>query len=99
MWFVIYAEDVQDSESLRAPLRIAHVARRAALEREGRLLASGPLSEQPGKPYSGSLLLASFASLEEARAWAEADPYAGAGVYRRLVVKHFNQHFPKPAPT
>jgi uncharacterized protein YciI len=94
MWFAIYAEDIADSEPLRAPLRAEHIARRELLNREGRILASGPLSLQPGKPYSGSLLLADFESLEAARAWAESDPYAVAGIYSRLVVKHFNQHFP-----
>jgi uncharacterized protein len=95
MWFLIYAEDVLDSEVLRAPLRAEHIQRREVLARQGRILASGPLSEQPGKPYSGSLLLAQFDSSEDARAWAEADPYAVAGIYQRLVVKHFNQHFPR----
>jgi uncharacterized protein len=96
MWFLIYAEDVADSETLRAPLRPVHIARREALFEQGRILASGPLSGQPGKPYSGSLLLAKFDSLDEARAWAEADPYAVAGIYRQLIVKHFNRHFPRP---
>ena len=95
MWFAIYGVDVPGSETLRGPLRAAHIERREALNRQGRILASGPLSDQAGKPYSGSLLIADFASLEEARAWALDDPYAKAGAYDQLVVKHFNRHFPE----
>jgi uncharacterized protein YciI len=34
----------------------------------------------------GSLILADFASLDEARAWAADDPYAHAGVYRDVHI-------------
>jgi uncharacterized protein YciI len=94
MLFLIYAEDVADSEEIRGPLRDEHIARRERLHGAGRILASGPLSEQqPGKPYCGSLMIGEFGSMEEAQRWAQDDPYARAGVYRRLVVRHFNQHF------
>jgi uncharacterized protein YciI len=68
--------------------RPAHVERLQALQNEGRLLLAGPFpaidSPDPGPAgFSGSLIVAEFASLTAARAWASADPYVAAGVYAR----------------
>jgi len=47
-------------------------------------------SDQPGDAgYSGSLIVASFDSLEEAQRWADADPYIEAGVYESVMIKPF----------
>ena len=35
-----------------------------------------------------------FTSLEDARAWADADPYVEAGVYGEVTVKPFKKVFP-----
>ena len=63
-----------------------------ALKSEGRLFAAGPHpaidTPEPGAAgFSGSLVIAEFPSLEDARAWADADPYLTAGVYASVVVK------------
>ncbi|WP_267117012.1 YciI family protein, partial [Xanthomonas sacchari] len=42
----------------------------------------------------GSLVVAAFDSLAEARAWAEADPYVDAGVYARVEVRPFRKVLP-----
>ncbi|MCB1838225.1 MAG: hypothetical protein KDH99_11465, partial [Alcanivoracaceae bacterium] len=48
----------------------------------------------PGEAgFSGSLLVARFASLADAQVWADADPYVDAGVYARVTVKPFKQVF------
>lgn len=39
--------------------------------------------------FTGSLVVAEFDSLDDARAWADADPYIEAGVYARVTVKPF----------
>ena len=53
-------------------------------------------SDDPGDAgFSGSLIVAEFASLEDARAWADADPYIAAGVYVEAIVKPFKQVFPQ----
>ena len=44
--------------------------------------------------FSGSLIVAEFASLDDARTWAAADPYAAAGVYAAVEVKPFRQVLP-----
>lgn len=93
--YVMFAEDVDHSEALRGPLREAHIRRRAELAAQGRVVVSGPLwdSDAGQDDYCGSLLVAAFDSMEQARAWADADPYARAGIYRRMVVRRVDTHF------
>ncbi len=99
MLYAIYGEDVPNSLELRQPVRPAHVERLQRLQDEGRLLLAGPFpaidSPDPGPAgFTGSLIVAEFASLEDARAWADADPYVAAGVYARVTVKPFRKTFP-----
>ncbi|MCK9533061.1 MAG: YciI family protein [Gammaproteobacteria bacterium] len=83
----------------RLAARPEHLKRLEALKNEGRLVLAGPHpaidSEDPGPAgFSGSLVVADFASLEAARAWAEADPYVAAGVYAEVAVKPFRKVLP-----
>ena len=99
MLYAILAEDVADSAPLRKKARPAHLARLKKMVAEGRVVVAGPLpaidAEDPGEAgFTGSLTVAEFESLEEARAWAESDPYADAGVYEKITVKPFKQVFP-----
>lgn len=98
MWYAIISEDVANSLPLRKQARPAHLARLQALKDEDRLLLAGPHpaidSDDPGEAgFSGSLVVARFASLVDAQAWADADPYVDAGVYARVTVKPFKQVF------
>ncbi|MDT3558970.1 YciI family protein [Cronobacter malonaticus] len=98
MLYVIYAEDVADSLEKRQSVRPAHLARLQLLRDEGRLLTAGPMpavdSNDPGVAgFTGSTVIAEFASLEEAQAWAEADPYIAAGVYKTVAVKTYKKVF------
>ena len=99
MWYAILGEDNDDSLPLRAKTRDAHLARVKALVAEGRVLIAGPHpaidAEDPGAAgFSGSLIVAEFSSLDEARQWADADPYIEAGVYRNVTVKPFKLVLP-----
>jgi uncharacterized protein YciI len=99
MLYAIVSEDIQDSLERRKGARPAHVERLEALREAGRLVLAGPHpaidSEDPGPAgFTGSLVVAQFDSLDEARAWADADPYVAAGVYARVIVKPFRQVFP-----
>ena len=92
MWYLIYAEDVTDSLSLRQSARPAHLERLQTLRDAGRLLLAGPNpaidSEDPGNAgFTGSTVIAAFDSLDEAKAWADADPYMSSGVYANVSVK------------
>jgi len=52
-------------------------------------------NEDPGPAgFTGSLVVARFDSLEEAQAWAAADPYQAAGVYARVEVRPFKKVLP-----
>lgn len=98
MWYAIISEDVEDSLALRQVHRPAHLARLEALVEEGRVLIAGPhpISDDPaGSPsFSGSLVVVDFDSLEEAKAWAEKDPYYLNGVYKTVKLKPFIQVLP-----
>jgi uncharacterized protein YciI len=79
--------------------RPAHLARLKALQEEGRLVLAGPHpaidSQDPGPAgFTGSLVVAEFATREAAIAWASEDPYAAAGVYARVTVKPFRKVLP-----
>lgn len=99
MLYTIVSEDVEDSLPLRKEARAAHLERLEALKTEGRLILAGPNpavdSDDPGPAgFSGSIIVAEFPSLEDARAWADADPYVAAGVYRSVTVKPFKKVLP-----
>lgn len=99
MWYMILGTDREHSLDARLAARPAHVARLQALADAGRLKLAGPLpaldSEDPGPAgFTGSLIVAQFASLAEARAWADADPYLATGVYVRVDVRPFRPVLP-----
>jgi uncharacterized protein YciI len=83
----------------RVAARPGHLARLRALQDAGRLLLAGPCpaidAEDPGPAgFSGSIVIAEFPSLAEARAWADEDPYIAAGVYQRVEVRPFCRVLP-----
>jgi hypothetical protein len=99
MLYAIIAEDKAGTLDKRLAARPAHVERLQALQADGRLILAGPCpaidSPDPGPAgFSGSLIVAEFASLEAARAWADADPYIAAGVYEKVVIKPFKKVLP-----
>ncbi len=99
MWYAITGIDVENSLDKRKAARPAHVARLQKLLEEGRLLLAGPFpaidAEDPGPAgFSGSLIIAGFDGLESAKAWADADPYRAAGVYKEVTVRPFRQTLP-----
>ena len=99
MWYLIEGYDGSDALAQRLAVRPAHLGRLTALRDEGRLLLAGPCpaidAEDPGPAgFSGSVIIAEFASLEDARAWADADPYVDAGVYTRVEVRPFKRVLP-----
>jgi uncharacterized protein YciI len=99
MLYAIIGEDRAGSLDQRLAARPAHLARLQALQADGRLVLAGPCpaidSPDPGPAgFTGSLIVAEFASLADARAWADADPYVAAGVYERVTVKPFKKVLP-----
>ncbi|MCC2615258.1 YciI family protein [Aestuariibacter halophilus] len=99
MLYAIYCQDVSDSLALRKQTRPAHLARLETLKQQGRLILAGPFpaidSEDPADAgFSGSLIVAEFADLAQAQAWADADPYLEAGVYANVRVTPFKKVLP-----
>lgn len=77
-----------------------HIKRLQELQNSGRLVLAGPHpaidSDNPGEAgFTGSLIVAEFDNLQDARDWAESDPYIEAGVYAKITVKPFKKVFPQ----
>ncbi|MEX2131173.1 MAG: YciI family protein [Pseudohongiellaceae bacterium] len=99
MYYAIISEDVEDSLGKRKLARPAHLKRLNKMLLQKRVLLAGPHpaidSDDPGEAgFTGSLIVAEFDSLEQARAWANDDPYVAAGVYRNVIVKPFKKVLP-----
>jgi len=98
--YVIIAEDCPGSLDKRAAVRAQHYERMTAMQNAGRLVISGPCpaidSPDPGAAgFSGSVIIAEFESLDEARAWIAEDPYVKTGVFSNVTVKPFRKGFPR----
>lgn len=94
MYYAIMGTDSENSLPLRREVREAHLERVYELRDAGRILVGGPHpaidAEDPGEAgFSGSLIIAEFASLEEAESWAAEDPYTTSGVFASVEVKPF----------
>ena len=99
MYYAIISQDVENSLEKRMQARPAHIERLKQLNNAGRLLIAGPHpaidSEDPGDAgFTGSLVVAEFDSLNDAQAWADADPYIEAGVYAHVTVKPYKKVLP-----
>ena len=99
MLYAIVAEDVPNSGEIRQAVRPAHLERIEQLVADGRVIVAGPFpaidSPDPGPAgVSGSLIVAEFDSLEDARAWIAADPYVTEGVFAKVSVKPFLKTVP-----
>ena len=99
MLYALIGEDGPDSLAKRNSVRPEHLARVQKLLDEGRLVLAGPFpaidATDPGPAgYTGSLIVAEFLSLEDARAWMAADPYVASGAYASIEVRPFKKVLP-----
>ena len=99
MLYSFVGTDVENSLAARMAARPAHVERLIELKNQGRLIVAGPNpaidSSDPGESgFSGSIIIAEFASLDDAKEWANQDPYILTGVYDNVSVKPFNKTLP-----
>ncbi|MCB1858691.1 MAG: YciI family protein [Gammaproteobacteria bacterium] len=99
MYYAIIATDREDSLDARMQARPKHLERLRELQSDGRLLLAGPHpaidSDDPGPAgFTGSLIVAEFNDIAEARAWAENDPYTLTGVFSQVVIKPFKKVLP-----
>jgi uncharacterized protein len=99
MLYAIISEDKEGSLASRLKARPAHLDRLETLKQQGRLILAGPHpaidNPDPGEAgFTGSLVVAEFDAIADARSWADADPYVAAGVYARVTVKPFKKVLP-----
>jgi len=99
MLYAIIGTDTPQSLERRRAVRPEHLERVEALRDAGRLILAGPMpaidGPQPGPAgFTGSLIVAEFDSLEEARSWAAGDPYARDGVFASVEVRPFLRVLP-----
>lgn len=99
MLYAIWTEDLPDALPRRRAARPAHFEYLKHLQTEGRLILAGPRprvdAADPGEAgFHGSLIVAEFSSLDDARAWAAQDPYARANVFGRVEIQPFVKALP-----
>jgi len=90
--YAIIARDVPNSSALRPRVRPRHLEYIQPLVDQGRVIFGGPHpaidSPDPGPAgFTGSLIIAEFASLEEAKAFMAKDPYVLEGVFAEVEIK------------
>lgn len=100
MLYAIVGEDIPNSLEKRTAARPAHLKRVDELIAAGKLILGGAFpaidSIDPGPAgMTGSLIVAEFNSLAEAKAWINADPYVTEGVFAKVTVRPFRKVFPK----
>ncbi|MDO1584016.1 YciI-like protein [Rhizobium oryzicola] len=93
--FAFVCADKPGHLNVRMETRPTHLDHLNALNEKGILKMAGPFLDGEGKP-NGSLVIVETDTIEEARALADADPYAKAGLFQSVEVKPFNWVFNKP---
>lgn len=99
MLYVIFGHDAPGALEIRRRVRARHLDRIGALVEAGRIALAGPCptvdSPDPGGAgFSGSLIVAEFDSLEDARDWIAGDPYVTEGVFDSFEVRPFIRVLP-----
>jgi uncharacterized protein YciI len=89
MKFVIIGYDGPEGEAKRKIHRTAHLTNLEQLNKQGRVILAGPLTDK-----AGSLLVLEFDTMKEAEEFARQDPYTVHGVFTRLEIHPFTQIFP-----
>lgn len=91
MKFVIIGYDGPEGEARRKIHRPAHLANLEPLDKQGRVILAGPLTDK-----AGSLMVLEFETQEQAVQFAHNDPYMVNGVFERIEVHPFMQVLPRP---
>jgi uncharacterized protein YciI len=90
MLYVIIGHDGPDAKDLRPKTRSEHLEHLATYDRQGRIRLAGPLTDG-----HGSLIVVDAESESAVRAFADADPYARAGVFESVEIHPFKQVLPR----
>lgn len=91
MPFILECQDKPGALDLRLATRSTHLA---YLDTHlDQILIAGPILGDDGKPV-GSLLIVDFADEAAVRAFADADPYAQAGLFATVTIRPFRKVLP-----
>lgn len=82
--FVIYARDKAGVLAERMAARPKHLEHLASLG--ARLKVAGPLLDETSGDACGSLIIFEAENLAAAEAFAQADPYAAAGLFDQVTI-------------
>lgn len=95
MEYLIICEHATDSQEIRRSVNAAHLEHIATLKDKYHYLDSGTFyldeSNYEIDSPTGTMILAEFDSLNDAKAWAAADPFATAEVYSRISVYPYRE--------
>lgn len=83
MKFAIICADKPGALQIRLDTRTAHLA---YIEQTGTVTQAGPFLNDAGD-MCGSLVIVEVADLAAAKAWADNDPYAKAGLFESVSVQ------------
>ncbi len=92
MQFAIVCLDKPDHGHLRAENRPAHID--YLNDNLEHMLLAGPFLSEDGERPVGSLLILEFDDQGQARAFAEGDPYARAGLFESVTIRPFRKVLP-----
>ena len=90
--YVIYCVDKPDHAHVRAENRPAHIEHLKAHAEKA--VCIGPTLTDDGEGMNGSVIVMNFENRAEAQAFAEADPYAKAGLFESVTIKRFKKVMP-----
>ncbi len=87
MRVALICRDKPGSIQIRLDTRTAHLAH---IEATGVVEMAGPFLDDAGS-MTGSLIVLSVETLDQARAWADADPYAIAGLFDSVTISEWKK--------
>ena len=87
MRFALICLDRPNALQTRVDTRAAHLA---YIEATGVVEQAGPFIDAAGQ-MCGSLVILGVATRAEAEAWAEADPYAKAGLFQSVMIQEWKK--------
>lgn len=92
MLYVITCKDKPDHLEVRLANRHHHLQHLNSLK--GRIYAAGPTLAEDGETMNGSVLIIDFPDRKAAEDFADADPYAKAGLFESVGIIAWKKVFP-----
>ncbi len=79
-WYVVVSSPTDKAETLLNKLTPEHLAHQVQTEKNGHMVAAGPLLSEDGRTFDGTgMFVLNCASIEEARAICDRDPMHQSG--------------------